>query len=83
MKTDAVRLAFRRLKQKKKIDGGFKLLRKTAASMLADNEQFESLKDLFLGHAAASIADKHYARAAMRRLDQALAWLAGQFGLDT
>ncbi len=65
VKTDAVRLAFRRLKQKKKIDGGFKLLRKTAASMLADNEQFESLKDLFLGHAAASIADKHYARAAM------------------
>ena len=65
-KTDAVRSAFARLlkKEKKKTDirGTFKMLRKTSAGLLA-NSAWASLVDLFLGHAAAKISEKHYAKA--------------------
>ena len=74
-KTDAVRSAFARLLTKTSIRGTFKMLRKSSAGLLA-NRAWSSLVDLFLGHAAAKLSDKHYAKAAMGRLAQATRWLA-------
>jgi len=79
-KNDAVRCAWNRLVKKTGIAGTFKLLRKTSASLLADSE-WPDVVNLYLGHAAASMADLHYAKAAQGRLAAALEWLRGQFGV--
>ena len=77
-KTDAVRSAFARLLKKTSIGGTFKMARKTSAGLLA-NSAWASLVDLFLGHAAAKLSDKHYAKAALGRLAQATSWLAKKY----
>jgi integrase len=79
-KTDAIKSAFDRLLLKTKLTGSYKLLRKTSASLLADS-QWPDVVDLFLGHAAAKISDKHYAQAAQGRLRDALEWLRGRYGV--
>jgi len=79
-KTDAVRSAFARLLKKTSVGGTFKMLRKTSAGLLA-NSAWASLVDLFLGHAAAKLSDKVYAKAAMGRLSQATHWLAKKYGV--
>lgn len=80
-KTDAVKSAFFRLLKKTGLKGSFKLLRKTSASQIADS-QWPDVTDLFLGLAAAKISDKHYAKAAKRRLAEALAWLGTEYGIS-
>ncbi len=73
-KTDAVKSAFFRLLKKTGFQESFKMLRKTLASLLADS-QWPDVRHLFLGLAAGTIADAHYAKAAQGRLTKALAWL--------
>ena len=54
-----------------------KLLRKTAASLLA--EQYDlSLVQLFLGHAPRTIAERHYLAVPQAKLDVAVVWLGSQ-----
>lgn len=74
-KSDAVRLALRRLSQKTKIPFTMKMLKKSAASLLRNNRQYRGLESLFLDHAPTSMADRHYTGAPQQLLDEAIAWL--------
>lgn len=80
-KTDAVRLAVRRLAQKTGISFTLKALKKTSVSLLADDARYASLKHLFLGHSPKSIADKHYVRPTQKLLNEGIDWLGDQLGI--
>ena len=57
----------------------FKLLRKTSATLIHSNPQFRGLDPLFLGHAPASIAERHYVATSKSALDEALVWLRSEY----
>jgi site-specific recombinase XerD len=78
-KSDNVRRAFSRLRQKTQINKPFKSLKKTSASRLRSNSSFESIVGLFLGHAPRELSDRHYAAAPQNLLDDALCWLYGHY----
>lgn len=80
-KTDNVKNAFDRRRKPLKIDKPLKSLKKTSATLLRNNPQFATLENLFLGHAPMSMADKHYTQAPQGLLDQAIKWLATEYGL--
>jgi len=80
-KMDNVRSAFARLQKKTKINKPLKSLKKTSASLIRSHEGYASLESLFLGHAAQSMSDRHYAQAPQTLLDEAVNWLRGQYGL--
>lgn len=77
---DAIRLAFRAPVMKTGISATPRILRKTSATLI-DNK-FLGLGELFLGHAPRTIKDKHYAKPPQDLLDEALAWLATQYGVE-
>lgn len=81
-KTDNIASAFARLRRKTKIKKPPKLLRKTSASILKSNKDFAGIEVLFLGHAPETIADRHYAQAPQQTLDEAIAWLGQQYGVN-
>jgi integrase len=80
-KTDNVKNAFDRLRKQLGINKPLKSLKKTSASLLCDNEKYQGLQSIFLGHAPQSMSDRHYTQVPQRLLDQALCWLATQYGL--
>ncbi len=57
-----------------------KQLRKTSASLLESHPTYGRLTSLFLGHAPASMKEKHYAAVPQDLFDEAVAWLAKQYG---
>jgi len=81
-KTDAVRLALRRLSAKTSIVFTMKTLKKTAASLLRNNRDYSGIESLFLGHAPATMAHKHYTSTPQGLLDQAIAWLGKELGIN-
>jgi integrase len=78
-KTDNVKNAFDRLSKKVGIKKTLKSFKKTSASLLRGEERFQSLEDLFLGHAPQKISDKHYTQVPGKLLDKAILWLETQF----
>jgi integrase len=74
-RTDNVKNAFDRLKNKVDIKKPLKSLKKTSATLLRGNERFQGLEGLFLGHAPQTMSDKHYTQVPGKLLDQAIAWL--------
>jgi integrase len=78
-KMDNVRNAFDRLRKKQKITKPFKSLKKTSASLLRGQAQFQSVVGLFLGHAPQKISEKFYAADPQQLLDDAIAWLRGHY----
>lgn len=63
-------------------DKQLKFLRKTGSSKLRSNSRFFSLDSLYLGHALATIADKHYNvfdGQPFLPLDEAIDWLGKEF----
>ncbi len=60
-------------------------LRKTGSSKLRGDRRFFSLDSLYLGHAWATIADKHYNAfdgQPYEPLDEAIQWLGEEFGIE-
>ncbi len=96
MKVDTIRSAHRRLLQKltnkrkrdvtenrakvTKITGSFKWLRTTSANLLEQESQFKPVVQLYLGHAPATVAERHYTRGDQKLLDKAVKWLGEQYG---
>ena len=81
-KTDNVRNAFSRLLRKLKMkDRTFKALKKTSATLLRDHLPYQGLEDLFLGHAAQRMSEKHYTRGIYVFPAEAMDWLNGQYKL--
>jgi hypothetical protein len=65
-------------------DKQLKYLRKTGSSKLRGDMRFFSLDSIYLGHAWATIADKHYNAfdgQPYPPLDEAISWLGRQFGV--
>lgn len=81
-KIDNVASAFSRLKRKKGIKKPLKYFRKTSASLLKSNKEYRGLEVLFLGHAPATVADRHYTQAPQQQLNEALGWLGKQYGIE-
>ena len=80
-KTDAVRLAVRRLSRKTDIPFSIKMLKKTAATLLRNHREFQGLESLFLDHAPNTVAARHYAGIPQELLDEAVAWLGTELGI--
>lgn len=78
---DAIKNAFNRLKKKTGVNKSFKLLRKTAATLIRGNERFNGLESLFLGLSPRGIADQHYAQPPEELLAAATQWLGSQYGV--
>lgn len=73
---DAISNAFGRLRAKANVTWkSLKIFRKTSVSLIAGNERFSELRELFPGLAPSSIADRHYAVAPQDLLEEALGWL--------
>ena len=81
-KTDNIRNAFARLTKKTGVNKPLISLKKTSASRLRNNDKFNSVRSLFLGHAEVRVADQHYAENPKELLDRALEWLRGELGID-
>lgn len=62
------------------IGGSFKLLRATGADLLEHENGFKAVVGLYLGHAPATVAERHYTRGDQALLDKAVAWLGDQVG---
>ena len=80
-KNDNVKSAFARLCKKTKIKKPLKSLKKTSATLLRGNPQYATVEHLFLGHAAGTIAHKHYSQAPQKLLDDAIEWLGYELGI--
>ncbi len=76
---DAVRQAWSKLNATKSP----KYLRKTSASLLASNRDFNCVATLFLGHSPRGTAEKHYVKPAHEILNDAIEWLGKQYEIDT
>ncbi|WP_146502959.1 hypothetical protein [Rubinisphaera italica] len=82
-KTDNVKNAFDRLRKKEDIKKPLKSFKKTSASMLRDEERFQNIEDLFLGHAPDKISGKHYTKVPGKLLDRAISWLETQYEIPS
>ncbi|MCA8993694.1 MAG: tyrosine-type recombinase/integrase [Planctomycetaceae bacterium] len=82
-KTDNVKNAFERLRKKVGVKKPLKSFKKTSASLLKDEERFQSLEDLFLGHAPKKMSDKHYTEVPGKLLDRGIAWLETLYKIPT
>lgn len=80
-KSDAIRLALRRLSEKSEVPFTMKMLKKSAASLLRNHREYRGLESLFLDHAPTSMADKHYTGIPQELLDEAIAWLGQELNL--
>lgn len=80
-KTDAVRLAIRRLAKKTGIPFSLKMLKKTSVSLLEDDSRYSGLRQLFLDHAPRSVAERHYVGTPQKLLDEAVLWLGKELGI--
>ena len=66
---------FSKLKRKKGIKKPLKFFRKTSANLLRSNKDYGGWEVLFLGHAPATVEERHYTQAPQKLLNEALAWL--------
>jgi integrase len=85
VKCDVLAGYFRKLRDRlRKARPGFnrtlKQLRKLGPSVLDTHSHYYRFKDLFLGHAAGSMAAKHYTAVAQEQFDEAVRWLGQRLG---
>jgi integrase len=78
-KNDTTHSAWVRLQDSAGISKPHKLLRKTGATMLNQNNEFARFHSLYLGHSPRGMAEKHYAQADRAGFEKALEWLREQF----
>jgi integrase len=81
-KTDAIRLAFDRLKDRCGVAGTIKLFRKTSASLLNRYPEFQGIVPYFLGHSPRGMSKTHYTRESDELLAQATARLRDIYGVE-
>ncbi|HCO23643.1 MAG TPA: hypothetical protein DIT97_11515 [Gimesia maris] len=81
-KSDNIKCVFDRFRKKVGINKPLKSLKKTSASRLRNNVSYNSLVDLYLGHAPQSMSERHYATHPQELFDSAISWLAAEFKLD-
>ena len=80
IKADNIASNYTHLKKRLKFRKPLKLLRKTAATLLESHPIYGRFTSYFLGHAPASVKDKHYAAPSQTLFDEALTWLGKELG---
>ncbi|WP_417383209.1 hypothetical protein [Gimesia sp.] len=80
-KTDAVRLAIRRLSKKTEIEFTLKACKKTSASLLRGNRDYQGLQSLFFDHDPQTVAEIHYTTIPQELLNEAIVWLGRELGI--
>jgi integrase len=80
VKVDALARKYRKLQTRLGLKP-MKLLRKTGASLLESHEVYGRFTGLYLGHAPATMKDRHYAAPPAALFDEAIAWLGEQLGV--
>jgi integrase len=81
-KTDNIANAFKRLRARCKITKSLKQFRKTSASLVRSNKEFTGVESFFLSLSPKGISDRHYAKPPQAILDEAIGWLAAQYGVE-
>jgi integrase len=78
---NAVQKSWENLQEHTGVKKPLKLLRKTSASTLAKHHTYGQFARLFLGHAPATVAERHYVAVPQQLFDEAVKWLATQYGV--
>ncbi len=77
---DSIQSNFRHIQKRLGQSKTLKSFRKTSASLLDDNTEYGRYAQHFLGHAADTVAGRHYVSPSQAQFNRAVAWLGGQFG---
>jgi integrase len=81
VKADGFTSNYAHLKRRLCFTKPMKLLRKTSASLLESHEVYGRFTGMFLGHAPATMREKHYAAPPQNLFDEAIHWLGRECGL--
>jgi integrase len=81
VKSDNIRSNFAHVRKRLRFSKSLKLLRKTSATLLESHETYGRFTQHFLGHAPRTIAARHYAAPSQDLFDEAVDWLAQQYGV--
>jgi hypothetical protein len=81
-KTCNITTAYARVKTRLKLTHPLGQLRKTSANLLYNNPKYRELHTLFLGHSTRTVAEKFYVDNEVITLDDAIAWLGKELGLE-
>jgi integrase len=73
--------AYNPVKQRLGLRHSLGKLRKTSSNLIFNNPKYRHLSTLFLGHSPRSVAERFYVENAAETLDEAIAWLATQYGV--
>ena len=77
---DNIRSAYTRAFKRLKITARpLSLIRKTGSSALRQNPKYAGFAEYYLGHAPATVADRHYIKPSAEMFDAALGWLRIEF----
>jgi len=79
---DAIKSVYWRLQKRTKTAYPLKLLRKTASTLMAGHDVYGRYVQHFLGHAPATVAEKHYVVPSQAQFDKAILWLGQQLGVE-
>jgi integrase len=79
-KTNTLIRAVDRLKKRTGFNKPIKEIRKMSADLINQHERFAPVAPLFLGHAAGNLADRHYLKARLSLLAEAVNWLGEYLG---
>ena len=81
-KVDNIASDYNRLRKKISITKSLKYFRITSSSLIKSNKDYRGLEGLFLGHAPATVEERHYTQAPQQLLDEAITWLGQQYGIE-
>lgn len=82
-RVDVIGKMWRYVRNKLGIRREYKLLRKTASSLLASHPEYGKFAQYFLCHSASNVADKHYVKPSQEQFDRAIEWLGEKLCIGT
>src|SRR5262249_40534190 len=80
VKADNIASNYNQVKKRLKFRKPLKQLRKSAATLLESHPTYGRFTSHFLGHAPASVKERHYAAPSQDLFDEAVTWLGQQLG---
>ena len=78
--SDSIRTNYQRLARKVGARLSLKYIRKTSATLIESNREFQGVTEMFLGHSPRGIKAVHYAQGPQETLHAAVEWLGRQYG---
>ncbi len=81
-KIDNIASDSNRLRKRTGIKKPLQYFRKTSSTLIKSNKDYRGLEGLILGHAPATVEERHYTQAPQKLLDEAIIWLGHQYGVE-